>query len=77
VFLQLVGVLTPQTLLKGWRYALLSIFVLAAVITPSGDPYSMMMLAGPMSIFYLISVVIGHVFQRHRRRLNAAAAGQV
>ena len=71
VFLQLVGVLTPQTLLKGWRYALLSIFVLAAVITPSGDPYSMLMLAVPMSIFYLISIVIGHVFQRRKRRANA------
>jgi sec-independent protein translocase protein TatC len=70
VFLQLVGVLTPQTLLKGWRYALLSIFVLAAVITPSGDPYSMMMLAVPMSIFYLISIVIGKVFQR-RKAANA------
>ena len=72
VFLQLVGVLTPQTLLKGWRYALLAIFVLAAVITPSGDPYSMLMLAIPMSIFYLISIVIGKVFQR-RKRVNEAA----
>jgi sec-independent protein translocase protein TatC len=53
-------------LLKGWRYALLAIFVLAAVITPSGDPYSMMMLAVPMSIFYLISIVIGKVFQRRK-----------
>ena len=43
---------------------------LAAVITPSGDPYSMLMLAVPMSIFYLISIVIGKVFQR-RRTANA------
>ena len=47
VFLQLVGVLTPQTLLKRWRYAIMVIFVIAAVITPSGDPYSMMALALP------------------------------
>jgi len=71
VFLQLVGVLTPQTLLKGWRYAILAIFVLAAVITPSGDPYSMMALAGPMSVFYLIAVLIGWLFQKRKR----AAAG--
>jgi sec-independent protein translocase protein TatC len=70
VFLQLVGVLTPQTLLKGWRYAIIAIFVLAAVITPSGDPYSMLMLAVPMTIFYLISIVIGKVFQR-QKRVNA------
>ena len=59
VFLQLVGVLTPQMLLKGWRYAILAIFVIAAVITPSGDPYSMMALALPMTFFYLVSIVIG------------------
>ena len=38
VFLQMVGVLTPQTLMKRWRYATVIIFVIAAVITPSGDP---------------------------------------
>lgn len=73
VFLQLVGVLTPQTLLKGWRYAIMAIFVIAAVITPSGDPYSMMALAGPMSLFYLVSVLIGLIFQKRKRAAEAAA----
>jgi sec-independent protein translocase protein TatC len=73
VFLQLVGVLTPQTLLKGWRYAIMAIFVIAAVITPSGDPYSMLALAIPMSIFYLISIVIGLIFQKRKRAAEAAA----
>lgn len=73
VFLQLVGVLTPQTLAKGWRYAILVIFVIAAVITPSGDPYSMMALAGPMSLFYLISILIGLMFQKRKRQREAAA----
>lgn len=73
VFLQIVGVLTPQTLLKQWRYATLLIFVIAAVITPSGDPYSMMALAVPMMLFYLISVVIGLLFQRRKRAAEASA----
>ena len=72
VFLQLVGVLTPQTLMRGWRYAIMIIFVIAAVITPSGDPYSMMALAIPMTLFYVISIVIGVLFQR---RKAAAEAG--
>ncbi len=67
VFLQLVGVLTPQVLLKGWRYAIMAIFVIAAVITPSGDPISMLALAVPMSVFYLCSIVIGLVLQRRKR----------
>lgn len=73
VFLQLVGVLTPQTLLKGWRYAILAIFVIAAVITPSGDPISMLALAIPMTIFYLISILIGLAFQRRKRAKESAA----
>ena len=68
VFLQLVGVLTPQMLLKGWRYAIMAIFVIAAVITPSGDPISMLALAVPMSIFYLLSIVIGLIIQRRKRK---------
>ena len=68
VFLQLVGVLSPQTLLKGWRYAVMFIFVVAAVITPSGDPFSMLALAIPMTVFYLISVLIGYVFQKRKKK---------
>ncbi|MGB8862145.1 MAG: twin-arginine translocase subunit TatC [Ilumatobacteraceae bacterium] len=74
VFLQLVGVLTPQTLLKQWRYAIVIIFAIAAIITPSGDPYSMMALALPMTLFYAISIVIGLVAQKRKRAREAAAA---
>ena len=73
VGLQLVGVLTPQTLLKGWRYAIMVCFVIAAVITPSGDPFSMLALALPMSVFYFLSVLIGWLVQRSRRKRDAAA----
>ena len=73
VFLQLVGVLTPQTLLKNWRYATVIVFVVAAVITPSGDPYSMMAMAIPMALFYFISIVIGLVAQKRKLAREAAA----
>ena len=55
VFLMLVGVLTPQQLIKQWRYALIVIFVVAAVITPSGDPISLFALAVPMTFLYFVS----------------------
>lgn len=74
VFLQLVGVLSPQTLMKQWRYAIVVIFVIAAVITPSGDPYSMMALAGPMTVFYAISILIGRVAQKRKHAREAAEA---
>ena len=74
VGMQLVGAVTPQTLLKGWRYAIMVCFVIAAVITPSGDPFSMLALALPMSVFFFISVLIGWLFQRAKRKRDAATA---
>jgi sec-independent protein translocase protein TatC len=74
VFLQIVGVITPQALLRGWRYAIMIIFVIAAVITPSGDPYSMLAMAIPMSVFYMFSIVIGLMFQKRKRAAEAAAS---
>ena len=59
VFLQLVGVLTPQQLLGIWRYAIVGIVVVAAVITPSGDPISMLALAVPMLVLYFVAILIG------------------
>ena len=46
--------------------------VLVAVITPSGDPISMLMLSVPMVVFYELSVLIGRIIER--RRVAAAAA---
>ncbi len=71
VFLQLAGVVTPQQLLRNWRYALLVVVVVAAVITPSGDPISLAALAVPMSILYFLSIGVGYLFQRRKRRALA------
>ncbi|NND75869.1 MAG: twin-arginine translocase subunit TatC [Ilumatobacter sp.] len=66
VFLQLVNVVTPRRLLASWRYATIGVFVLAAVITPSGDPITLMMLALPMLLLYFVAVLIGWVVLRKR-----------
>ncbi|MFZ1489365.1 MAG: twin-arginine translocase subunit TatC [Ilumatobacteraceae bacterium] len=72
VFLQLVGVLNPRQLLEGWRVAIVAIFVLAAVITPSGDPITLIVLTIPLVLMYFIAILIGHLVTR-RRRVAAAA----
>ena len=66
VFLQLVSVVTPKTLIKQWRYAVMGIFVAAAAITPSGDPISMLALAIPLTFLYLVAVLIGWLLTRRR-----------
>ncbi len=59
VSLQLVNVVTPRKLMRGWRYAIIAIVVLAGVFTPSGDPFSMMALAVPLIFFYFASAGVG------------------
>ena len=73
VFLQIAGVMTPQTLIKSWRYALIAIVVVAAVITPSGDPISLAALAVPMTVLYFVAYLIGLLFQRRKRRAEAVS----
>ncbi len=68
VFLQLVEVVTPRTLLRQWRTAILVILVTAAVITPSGDPVSLAALAVPMIVLYALAIALGAVVMWRRRR---------
>jgi sec-independent protein translocase protein TatC len=64
VALQFVGVLTPARLAKSRRWAIVGIVVVAAVITPSGDPFSMLALAAPLYFFYELSIIIGRLSKR-------------
>jgi sec-independent protein translocase protein TatC len=75
IFLQMAGVLQTDTLRKNRRYAIVAIFVLVAVITPSGDPISLFALATPMVVFYEISIVYGRVRNRRLARAESHADG--
>jgi sec-independent protein translocase protein TatC len=66
VFLELAGILSPQTLSKYRRYSILGIAIFAAVITPSSDPYTMLAMMIPMYLFYEASIIIGRFLQRSR-----------
>jgi sec-independent protein translocase protein TatC len=75
VFLQLIGVITYKQLSSWRRYAIVLITVIAAVITPSGDPISMLALAIPMYLFFEISVLIGWIVSRRRAKAARPAVG--
>ena len=59
IFLQLVGVVRTQTLRRNRRVAAVAVLILSAVVTPTGDPFTLGVLAVPMYIFYEISLLIG------------------
>lgn len=52
------GVITPKKLRGAWRYAVLIILTVASVITPDWNPVTMLAVASPMFLFYLVSVAL-------------------
>jgi sec-independent protein translocase protein TatC len=57
-FLAKIGVATPSWLIRNFKYAVLAIFIVAAVLTPGTDPVSQLMMAGPMLLLYILSIGI-------------------
>jgi len=53
-----IGIVTPKLLVKGWRVAIVAIAVLAAVITPTGDPINMLIFMLPLFVLYLLSILL-------------------
>ena len=64
VFLELAGVVPSQRLRKWRRPAIVIIVTVAAVITPSQDPYSLFAMAVPMYIFYEAAILIGRLLKK-------------
>jgi len=64
VALELAGIVSASRLASWRRWALVLIVTGAAVITPSGDPFSMLALAAPLYVFYEVSILIGKVLRR-------------
>jgi sec-independent protein translocase protein TatC len=63
-FLSRLGILTPQFLWSKIKYAILIIFVLAAIITPTGDVVTLSVFAFPMIGLYLLGIFISHIFRK-------------
>jgi sec-independent protein translocase protein TatC len=57
-FLAKIGVITPQMLSRNRKFAILAIAVIAAVITPTPDPFNMMVVMVPLIVLYEIGVLL-------------------
>jgi sec-independent protein translocase protein TatC len=63
LFLERIGVFTVRSYLAQWRIAVLVIFVLAAILTPP-DPYSMMLMATPLTLLYFGGILLCKLLPR-------------
>ena len=61
-FLARIGVLTARFLVNNIKYAILLIFIFAAILTPTGDPVTLTLMAMPMILLYGLSIGIAWLF---------------
>jgi sec-independent protein translocase protein TatC len=74
-FLSLMGIMSAGFMLKNFRYAILVIFIIAAIVTPTTDILNMCIFAAPMIALYAISIGVAwavHPKQRAARREKQA-----
>jgi sec-independent protein translocase protein TatC len=70
-FLALMGIVTAGWMWRNVRYAILAIFVVAAILTPTTDILNMCLFAAPMVVLYILSIGVAyfvHPTQRRKRR---------
>jgi len=69
--LSVMGILSPQALIKNWRIAVVVSAVLAAVITPTIDPLNMMLVMVPLLLLYGLSILLSLLAGgRQREKVN-------
>lgn len=66
-FLSILGIVNPRILLRTWRFAVIIIVSLSAILTPP-DVISQVMMAGPVMVLYLGSVLVSILVTSRRRK---------
>lgn len=64
------GFIKAKSMLKGWRFAIVAIAVLAAVITPTSDPVNMAVFMIPLFVLYLLSVGLVAIAEKRRTKVD-------
>jgi len=67
-FLAFMGIMTPRFMITNFRYAILAIFVIAAIVTPTPDIVNMCVFAAPMLALYALSIGVAYLVHPEQRR---------
>jgi sec-independent protein translocase protein TatC len=65
-FLARLGIISSRRLLAQWKWAVILAFVLGALITPTIDPVNQTLVALPLMILYLVSILLAKVVEKRR-----------
>ena len=64
-FLARLGILSSRWLAARWKWAVIRAFVIGAVITPTLDPVNQTLIALPLIVLYLLSILLARIFEKH------------
>jgi sec-independent protein translocase protein TatC len=69
-FLTLLHIVTPSFLINHSRYAILAIFIIAAIVTPTPDIFNLMLFATPMCLLFFVGIFSSYllILRRENRR---------
>ena len=73
-FLAMIGLVTPEFLARYRRHAIIVNVILAAVITPTGDPFNLLLMAVPMIVFYEVGIIAARIVGKKRAAEEPATA---
>ncbi len=73
VMLNLIGVLSYEVLAKARRWIFFLTIVFAAFVTPTQDPFTMLLMALPMCVLFELAIQIARVVDKRRARREASA----
>ena len=62
-----IGLVSAGLLARKLKYAVFASVVVAAVITPTGDPGNMLIIAAPMVVLYVVGIGVAWIFGRRRQ----------
>ncbi len=61
-FLSILGIVNYKFLISKFKYAIFFVFLIAAIITPSGDPITQTVFAVPMLLLYILGILVAYLF---------------
>ncbi len=62
------GIVTARQLISWWRYAIVLITIVAAILTPTPDIFSTLLMAGPLLVLYIVGIIVAVIFGKKRKK---------
>lgn len=66
-----LGVVTARQLVSWWRYAIVVILIVSAVLTPTPDILNQLLMAGPLAVLYVVGIIVAKIFGKKKTETAA------